>query len=272
MCQLLGLNSNLPTDICFSFTGFRARGGETDKHADGWGIAFFEEGGVRVLHDPQPACSSRLAALVADHPLHATTIIAHIRKATVGAIRLENTHPFSRELWGRQWVFAHNGTLLDFSPALEGRFRPAGTTDSELAFCWLMEGLLRHFGDTPPERLALFEWLQGAAVALTRFGVINFLLSDGERLFAHCSTRLSHVMRQAPFGDVHLVDADLSVDLGSSLDPATRSVIVATVPLTSNENWVAMPAGSLWCFQAGELVAMAPTRAGQVPVTTQDCV
>ena len=42
MCQLLGMNCNVPTDICFSFTGFRKRGGDTDVHADGWGIAFFE--------------------------------------------------------------------------------------------------------------------------------------------------------------------------------------------------------------------------------------
>ena len=42
MCQLLGMNCNTPTDICFSFTGFQKRGGGTDVHADGWGIAFFE--------------------------------------------------------------------------------------------------------------------------------------------------------------------------------------------------------------------------------------
>lgn len=35
MCQLLGMNCNVPTDICFSFTGFRRRGGATDGHSDG---------------------------------------------------------------------------------------------------------------------------------------------------------------------------------------------------------------------------------------------
>ena len=42
MCQLLGMNCNTPTDINFSFTGFSQRGGCTDHHSDGWGIAFFE--------------------------------------------------------------------------------------------------------------------------------------------------------------------------------------------------------------------------------------
>ena len=42
MCQLLGMNCNTPTDIGFSFAGFRRRGGMTDSHEDGFGIAFFE--------------------------------------------------------------------------------------------------------------------------------------------------------------------------------------------------------------------------------------
>ena len=43
MCQLLGMNCNVPTDVTFSFTGFAQRGGKTDHHSDGWGIAFFED-------------------------------------------------------------------------------------------------------------------------------------------------------------------------------------------------------------------------------------
>ena len=46
MCQLLGMNCNTPTDVTFSFAGFAQRGGRTDHHADGWGIAFFEGRGA----------------------------------------------------------------------------------------------------------------------------------------------------------------------------------------------------------------------------------
>ena len=42
MCQLLSMNCNTPTDIVFSFTGFSERGGRTDEHKDGWGIAFLK--------------------------------------------------------------------------------------------------------------------------------------------------------------------------------------------------------------------------------------
>jgi len=46
------MNCNIPTDICFSFTGFQKRGGGTDVHADGWGIAFFEGTGHHATRQP----------------------------------------------------------------------------------------------------------------------------------------------------------------------------------------------------------------------------
>lgn len=145
MCQLLGMNCNVPTDICFSFAGFRARGGLTDHHRDGWGIAFFEGKGVRVFVDPSPSADSPVAELVKHYPIRSLNVIAHIRKATQGEVRLENTHPFQRELWGRYWIFAHNGNLKDFVPRLSGRFLPVGTTDSEHAFCHILDHLAQRF-------------------------------------------------------------------------------------------------------------------------------
>lgn len=61
MCQLLGMNCNTPTDIGFSFAGFRQRGGMTDSHEDGFGIAFLSVVTVRVkiirTTMPQPVCA-----------------------------------------------------------------------------------------------------------------------------------------------------------------------------------------------------------------------
>ena len=138
MCELLGMNCNVPTDICFSFTGFQARGGATSVHRDGWGIAFFEGKGVRMFLDPQPSCESAVAEFVRQYPIRSLNVIAHIRKATQGPTGLENTHPFMRELWGRYWIFAHNGNLKDYAPVLDGSFVPVGQTDSERAFCHLL--------------------------------------------------------------------------------------------------------------------------------------
>src|SRR5436305_2831142 len=82
MCQLLGMNCNVPTDICFSFAGFRSRGGLTAEHRDGWGIAFFEDLGCRVFIDTASASHSPIAQLVHDYPIRSRNVIAHIRRAT----------------------------------------------------------------------------------------------------------------------------------------------------------------------------------------------
>lgn len=116
MCQLLGMNCNTPTDIMFSFEGFRRRGGITDHHADGFGIGFFEGKGVRLFHDDKPSANSPVADLVRAYQIKSENVIAHIRKASQGQTSLANTHPFMREMWGGYWLFAHNGHLIDFSP------------------------------------------------------------------------------------------------------------------------------------------------------------
>ena len=55
-----------------------------------------------------------MATFLQGYPLKSRNIIAHVRKATIGEVSLENAHPFIRELWGRQWVFAHNGDLKGY--------------------------------------------------------------------------------------------------------------------------------------------------------------
>jgi predicted glutamine amidotransferase len=251
MCQLLGMNCNVPTDICFSFTGFQARGGGTDVHRDGWGIAFFEGRGVRVFLDPQPSCESQVAELVRHYPIRSLNVIAHIRKATQGAIGLENTHPFMRELWGRYWIFAHNGNLIDYAPALDGSFLPVGQTDSELAFCHLLQTLRQRFPHGMPERDTLCSAIDDFAAQCRPLGPFNFLLSNGDCLFAHRSTELHYLIRQAPFAVAHLKDQDVAIDFNEVTTPNDRVALIATLPLTDNETWTPLPVGRVVSFVDG---------------------
>jgi len=100
------MNSHLPASLTLSFTGFAQRGGCTDHHADGWGIAFFESDGdrpgkgLRHFVDKDSAASSPIANMLKSYPIKSHNVVAHVRKATVGQVTLENTHPFVRELWG----------------------------------------------------------------------------------------------------------------------------------------------------------------------------
>ena len=261
MCQLLGMNCNAPTDVTFSFRGFAQRGGHTDHHADGWGIAFFEgdrtvggashDKGLRHFVDHLPACESPVAELISRYPIKSRNVIAHIRKATQGRVALENCHPFVRELWGRYWVFAHNGNLVDFAPRLHGSFRPVGSTDSERAFCWIMQELAKSHADVPSvEELSIT--LRELAAQIARHGTFNFLLSNGQALWAHASTSLVYVERRHPFAHATLSDEDVSVNFEELTQPTDRIAVVVTAPLTTNEVWTAFTPGQLAVFVDGQ--------------------
>ena len=250
MCQLLGLNANTPTDMVFSFTGFATR---ADEHKDGFGIAFFEGAGARLFVDAQSARSSPVAEMVRRYPIKSENIIAHIRKATQGRVALENTHPFMRELWGRYWVFAHNGDLKDFNPRLHGAFRPVGGTDSERAFCWLMQELAKAHASVP-SIAELTATLRELAPLAARYGTFNVMLSNGQALWAFCSTALHSLVRCAPFGHAQLRDDDIRVDFADSTTPADRVAVVVTEPLTRDEDWQAFAPGELRVFVGGAAV------------------
>ncbi len=248
MCQLLGMNANTPTDVMFSFTGFATR---AEEHKDGFGIAFFEDKGVRLFVDSHSAQESPVAEMVRRYPIRSENIVAHIRKATQGRVALENTHPFVRELWGRYWVFAHNGDLKQFAPVLDGAFRPVGNTDSELAFCYLLQQLRRRFGDTAPALPALRGALEELVAEIAAHGVFNLMLSSGDALFAHCSTKLCYVVRQHPFNTAQLSDEDVSVDFAEVTTPNDRVAVIVTEPLTTNEQWTQFAPSELKVFIDG---------------------
>ncbi len=247
MCQLLGLNANTPTDIVFSFTGFSSR---AEEHKDGFGIAFFEQRGVRLFVDPHSARESPVADMVRRYPIRSTHTIAHIRKATQGRVALENTHPFVRELWGRYWVFAHNGNLEGYAPRLHAAFRPVGDTDSERAFCWLMQELAKAHADVPPIA-ELTNTLRELVPQVAAHGTFNFMLSNGQALWAHASTRLFRLVRQHPFRRARLQDDDLSVDFAELTSPGDRVCVVVTEPLTTDEAWIPFAPGELEVFVDG---------------------
>jgi predicted glutamine amidotransferase len=230
MCQLLGMNCNVPTDICFSFEGFHRRGGSTDDHADGWGIAFFEGPGARVFLDSKPAVESPIAELVRNYPIRSCNVIAHIRKATRGVVSLENTR-------------------------LEGWYTPVGTTDSERAFCYLLERLRLRFPGAQPSLAECEAHVREITREIASHGRFNYLLSNGEYLFAHCYDNLCYVLRHAPFAQAHLIDQDVTVDFNALTTPEDKVAVIATTPLTDNETWTVMALGELIAFRHGAPVS-----------------
>jgi glutamine amidotransferase len=252
MCQLLALNSNVPTSAMLSFAGLAARGGRTGDHVDGWGMAFHDGQAARVFHDTGRACDAPLADFLRQHPVRARTVMAHVRKATQGAVALANCHPFQREWQGRSWVFCHNGNLPGFRPALDGSHLPLGQTDSEHAFCWLLQQLRQHFPAGPaPHWRQLAPVLARLLAEIAAHGTFNMLLSDGQALYAHASTRLYWLQREHPFARTRLIDCEFEVDLAQANAAGDRMVVVATQPLTHGEAWQAFAPGELRVFVDG---------------------
>jgi len=253
MCELLGMECNTPTDIVFSFTALANRGGKCGPHADGWGLALYEGRVARLFLEPTPCASSPLAAFVREHPIKTLLAVAHVRRKTRGGIGVANTHPFVRELWGRHFVFAHNGTVKTARSLSLGRFHPMGTTDSEHAFCALLGALDHDFRAYPASWSELAEAVAAHAKRIGGAGSFNFLLGDGHQLYARCSTHLHHIVRQAPFAKATLADEDVSIDFAKVTTPDDRVAVVATMPLTRDETWTAGEPGTMWVFRRGKL-------------------
>ena len=240
MCELFAMSANRPTDVNHSLALLRPRGGEIGPHADGWGVAFYEGRAARIFKEPAPAAESRCLAFISQYDFQSGLVIAHIRKANPEKVgrASANTHPFEREWNGRSWVFAHNGVLrglCDNDKFAVRRFHPLGETDSEHAFCFLMDSIAASHADdrTDLDATAIVQTIQPLVDQLAELGEFNFLLGDGESLIVHAHTNL-HVLRRA-----------------CRIGGCTRDVVLlATSPLT-NEPWMQLTPRSIHVYQDG---------------------
>lgn len=99
-CQLLGMNCASESEIALTYwPEFCERGGRTDCHADGWGLAYYpdQSHGLCQFHDVEAASTSSLARFLGQQSIRTRNLLAHIRYATTGGVDLANVHPFSRE-------------------------------------------------------------------------------------------------------------------------------------------------------------------------------
>lgn len=134
-----------------------------------------------------------------------------------------------------------------------GFYHPVGETDSELAFCWILEQLRQRYPEKPEQMNEVFSFIASLADELRQLGVFNMLLSNGEYVMAYCSNNLHWITRRAPFGKARLQDADVIVDFQTETSPDDVATVVATQPLTCNESWSKMVPGEFAVFHFGEL-------------------
>ena len=267
MCELFALSSRLPTTAKSSLETFARHGGLERPHKDGWGIAYYVDEDVRLVKDAAPAADSACVRFMQDHPFRSSIVVSHIRKATRGGVAMKNCQPFARELGGRMHLFAHNGDLAldrlhsEFSLA---HYRPVGDTDSEFAFCALLEQM-RHVwaGDgVPPldERLTV---IMEFAEAVRSLGPANFIYSDGDAIFLHGHKRFHGDGRPPHPPGLHVLHrrctapADgLDTEGRALVAEATQEVVLAaSVPLSAESEWQPLAEGAIVVARNGRIEA-----------------
>jgi glutamine amidotransferase len=146
MCELLGLNFARPVAADFTLSAFSLR---DEENADGWGLAWYADRSLNVVKEPLSWRKSRYASFLESYNgLLSHMYIGHVRHATVGGEpKHADTHPFQAELGGRNYCFAHNGTVRGALETLPlGRFHPIGQTDSEHVFCSILSEIAERGG------------------------------------------------------------------------------------------------------------------------------
>ncbi len=252
MCELLGLSFNKTVDANLSFRGFRHRG---DDNPDGWGLAYYEKNTAKVIKEDISAMESKTAESLITKNIKSKIFISHVRYSSVGSNSYNNTHPFRKKLFDKDFIFAHNGSLKNFSELILDGFQPDGETDSEHAFCYILEQLNKSRITYWDE--SNFDLLEDILREINEFGTFNCIMSDGEYLFCYRDMKgynnLMCVERKAPFEYVRLKDEDFEINLAEEKDLKQRGFIIATNSLT-NENWHQLEQGKLIVLKDGNIL------------------
>lgn len=150
MCRLFGFRSVITSQVHRSLiSADNALMRQSERHPDGWGVAYYVEGVPHVVKSVSSAVSDSLFQRVSG-VVASETVVAHLRKATVGQLSILNSHPFQ---YG-SWVFAHNGQIPNFDAhreAVAARISPIfrrfvlGDTDSEVIFYLLLSKMAQRF-------------------------------------------------------------------------------------------------------------------------------
>lgn len=266
MCRLFGFRSVIVSQVHHSLVSAdNALLRQSERHPDGWGVAYYVEGIPHVIKSASTAVTDSLFRRVSG-VVSSETVIAHLRRATVGTLSIINSHPFQ---YG-SWIFAHNGQIPDFekhrntllemvSPVFR-RF-VLGDTDSEVIFYLLMSNMARridvHRKGAPIEDVAAaIQFTVGQIQDVTGLNCmesaaeqdfyLSFLLTNGHLMLAHqggkelyystYKTRCPDRERCASFNKV----CEAATDSGF-----VNHLLVSSEPLQGENIWQEMKSGQI---------------------------
>ena len=265
MCEIFAMSARLATNVQLSLSELARHGGATGPHRDGWGVVFHEARDACRFREAEAASDSLLVRMLAENDYRSHITMVHLRKSTQGVRALRNTQPFQRELGGRVHSFAHNGRLTGIEQRLSlGRFRRVGETDSEHAFCALMEAMrpLWERDDEVPSVATRHAIFAQFVRDIRDLGPTNIVYADGDALFVHAHERTQADGAIRPPG-LHMLTRCCQQEGGHFPDSSAmhmgaqradqQVVLFASVPL-SDEDWKPLEPGTTLAAQAGQAV------------------
>ncbi len=266
MCRLFGFRSVIVSQVHQSLVSAdNALLRQSERHPDGWGVAYYVEGIPHVIKSASTAVTDTLFRRVSGI-VSSETVVAHLRRATVGSLSIINSHPFQ---YG-SWIFAHNGQIPDFenyrsillemiSPIYR-RF-VLGDTDSEVIFYLLMSNMAQRIdvhrkGAQIEEVAAAIQFTVAQIQEITGLNCmesaaeqefyLSFLLTNGHVMLAHQGGKelyYSTYKTRCP-------DRDRCASFNKVCEAATDSgfvnhLLVSSEPLQGENIWQEMKAGQI---------------------------
>lgn len=253
MSLLIGVHSQQPATIHFSFAD-NLSDKTVNNYMGSWGIGYFGDQGCQIYLEHDYSQLSPIANLFKQLPIKSKNFIAYTDGTASKNCLLRNSQPFCRQLWGKNWIFSHQGFYYNFEPSLNGHYLPVGETNSEVLFCYLLQELEKVFPYAHrqiPSTCEVKQALTVLAKKIAQNGVFNFLLSDGDFLFAYCSTELFYTIRQYPLPNSTLSECQISIDFNQHSITSEKIIVITSTPLSTNENWVSITSGQAMLFQDG---------------------
>ena len=206
MCRLFGFRSVIEAQVHSSLVSAdNALMHQSQFHPDGWGVAYYVAGAPHLIKSDSKAMDDHLfkkvSGIVSSH-----TVLAHLRKSTIGDNSIINTHPFQ---FG-PWVFAHNGHIENFNhikPQLVAKISPQlgrfilGDTDSEVLFYLILHqlSLTNSLNDPQCSLPRLVQAVKAALQIVTSLAgpflteetdaadktYLSFIMTNGSTMLAH---------------------------------------------------------------------------------------
>ena len=281
MCRIFAFRSRVDLKVQRSLVkAENALQLQSRKHPHGWGIAYYVAQGPEptVLKSMESAFDDDRFARISSF-LNSHAVLAHVRKATVGELSPQNTHPFA---WGA-WTFCHNGTIFGFEQIraqlrarIHPRFLPAiaGSTDSETLFFLALSTLERagYDVDAPsgplPDALweefgALLGWirdLSGRTGADPRESMMNFVLTNGLVLLAsRFNGGLSFSTQKRRCADFEVCPVVNKVCFGVRREGVNHThLLVASDPTSPDDIWEPIPNRGLLAVEEDLRLSVRP--------------